>query len=48
VTCFTLAIPFFQNSLAGDLSYGCLLFGTLAVAQARFPSLQPQPVRFAN
>ncbi|WP_411824857.1 DUF6580 family putative transport protein [Leptospira sp. 'Mane'] len=27
VTCFTLAIPFFQNSIAGDLLYTGALFG---------------------
>lgn len=30
VTCFTLAIPFFQNSIAGDIIYTSLLFGTMS------------------
>lgn len=43
LACFTLAIPFFQNTLAGDLFFGSLLFGSLAVAQSRFPALKPNP-----
>ncbi|MGE8721504.1 DUF6580 family putative transport protein [Leptospira terpstrae] len=31
VTCFTLAIPFFQNSIAGDLVYSGILFGSMAL-----------------
>ncbi|PJZ46595.1 DUF6580 family putative transport protein [Leptospira brenneri] len=30
VTCFTLAIPFFQNSIVGDLVYSGILFGSMA------------------
>lgn len=30
-TCFTLAIPFFQNSMAGDLVYSGILFGSMAL-----------------
>lgn len=41
VECFALAIPFFQNTLASDLFYGSLLFGSLALAQSWFPALKP-------
>ena len=41
VTTFTLAIPFFQNTLAGDLVFGSILFGALGLAQSRFPGLKP-------
>ncbi len=41
VACYVGAIPFYQNSLAGDAFFGCVLFGSLALAQAYFPSLKP-------
>ena len=31
--CFTAAIPFFQNTVAGDLFYTVLLFGGLRIAE---------------
>lgn len=34
VNCFTLAIPFFRNSLAGDLFYTVSLFGLFELALA--------------
>lgn len=40
LSCYTLAIPFFQNTLAGDLFFTTVLFGSLALAQWRFPSLR--------
>lgn len=40
VSCYTLAIPFFQNTLAGDLFFTTILFGSLALAQWRFPALR--------
>ncbi len=43
VNCYVQAIPFFGNSLAGDAFFGCVLFGSLALAQAYFPSLRPTP-----
>ena len=39
MSCFTLAVPFFQYTLAGDLFFSTVLFGSLAVAQWRFPAL---------
>jgi hypothetical protein len=39
------ALPFFRNSLAGDFFYVTVLFGSLALAEARFPGLrQPVPL----
>jgi hypothetical protein len=38
--CYVAAIPFFQNSLAGDLFYATLLFGGFAVAERLMPRLR--------
>jgi hypothetical protein len=38
--CYEAAIPFFKNTLAGDFVYATALFGGLALAEARFPSLR--------
>jgi hypothetical protein len=38
--CYTAAIPFFQNTVAGDLFYTALLFGGFAVAQHLIPRLR--------
>lgn len=46
VACYVAAIPFFQNSLAGDVFYTALLFGGFALAQKALPQLragQEQP-----
>lgn len=37
--CYLAAIPFFRNSLAGDLFYAAVLFGGFALAQRRWPLL---------
>lgn len=37
--CFVAAIPFFGNTLASDLFYSALLFGGLALAEKRWPTL---------
>ena len=46
-TCFIAAIPFFQNTLAGDLFYAALLFGGFALAERLVPQIRqtrvPQP-----
>jgi hypothetical protein len=44
--CYAAAIPFFQNTVAGDLFYSALLFGGFALLQrlvpaVREPALQP-------
>ena len=46
VACYTAAIPFFQNTFAGDLFYSVLLFGGFALAEHFVPRLRagaPQP-----
>jgi len=43
--CYVAAIPFFQNTVAGDLFYATLLFGGLKIAELLVPRLragQPQ------
>ena len=43
---YAAAVPFFQNSLAGDLFYTVLLFGGFAAAERLVPTLReatPQP-----
>jgi len=41
VECFTAAIPFFRNSVAGDLVYTTALFGAFKAAQSYW-NLTPQ------
>ena len=45
--CFVAAIPFFQNTVAGDLFYAALLFGGFALLERAVPALrragEPQP-----
>lgn len=36
ISCFTLALPFFRNTLAGDLAYTVLFFGAYELALAFF------------
>ena len=38
--CFVAAIPFFQNTVAGDLFYAALLFGGFRIAETVAPSLR--------
>ena len=38
--CYVAAVPFFQNTLAGDLVYTALLFGGFALAERRVPILR--------
>src|SRR5713226_10494914 len=38
--CFVAAIPFFWNTLAGDLFYTALFFGGFALAEKLFPALR--------
>ena len=40
--CFVAAIPFFQNTVAGDLFYATLLFGGFRVAELLVPRLEGQ------
>jgi Family of unknown function (DUF6580) len=43
VTCYTVAIPFFRNSLLGDIVFAAVLFGGFAVLERFFVSLR-EPV----
>ena len=46
IACYIAAIPFFQNTLAGDLFFSALLFGGFALLEARVPVIRgqaPQP-----
>jgi hypothetical protein len=38
--CYTAALPFFMNSLIGDLAFAALLFGGFEFAQKRFNALK--------
>ena len=42
VACYVAAIPFFQNTLAGDLVFTALLFGGFALAERLVPQLRLQ------
>jgi hypothetical protein len=45
--CYVAAIPFFQNTVAGDLFYAALLFGGFRIAELLIPRLrtvEPQAV----
>lgn len=39
--CYTAAIPFFRNTMVGDLFFAALLFGSFHLAERRFPVLRP-------
>jgi hypothetical protein len=41
--CYVAAIPFFQNTLAGDLFYSVLLFGGFALVERAVPRVRLQP-----
>ena len=45
--CFVAAIPFFQNTLAGDLFYAALLFGGFALAELLLPRIREEQPRTA-
>lgn len=40
MTCYTMALPFFRNTLAGTLTYAAILFGAFALAQRYAPALR--------
>ncbi len=40
VTCYVAAIPFFQNTVVGDLFYSGLLFGGFALLERAIPALR--------
>ncbi len=41
MTSYTMAWPFFQNSLLGNAFYATMLFGAFGMAEAKIPALQP-------
>lgn len=41
VSCYVAAIPFFGNTLAGDLFYSAALFGSFVFAERTFPRFAP-------
>ena len=43
IACYVAAIPFFQNTVAGDLFYSGLLFGGFALLERAVPRLRLQP-----
>jgi len=46
--CYLAAIPFFQNTVVGDLFYSGVLFGGFALLERAIPAIrlgaEPQPV----
>jgi hypothetical protein len=44
--CYAAAIPFFRNTLAGDLFFSAVMFGGFALAEKRFPSLREPVARW--
>ena len=40
VACYVAAIPFFQNTLVGDLTFTALLFGGFAIVEHLLPSVR--------
>lgn len=40
IACYVAAIPFFQNTLQGDLFFTAVLFGGFALLERRFPTLR--------
>ena len=42
IICYTASIPFFWNTLAGDLFYCGVMFGAFELAKMKFPVLQMQ------
>ena len=44
LACYTAAIPFFKNTLMGNLVYSGVLFGAFEFAQSRIPILRLQTI----
>lgn len=40
--CYVAAIPFFRNSVLGDMAFAALLFGGFALLESRLPSLKEE------
>lgn len=39
VSCYTMALPFFNNGILGDIFYSGVLFGSFYLVKMRFPAL---------
>ena len=42
--CYVAAIPFFQNTVFGDLVFTALLFGGFAIAERTLPAIRQRPL----
>lgn len=42
MACYTAGIPFFKNTIAGDLVYTAVMFGVFELSAKRFPALRLQ------
>lgn len=42
VTCYVAGLPYFWNTLAGDVFFSALLFGTLFLAECTYPAIRPK------
>ena len=40
--CYTLALPFFRNTIASDLAFNAALFGCFALVESRLLATRPQ------
>jgi len=41
ITCYVAALPYFAGTLASNLGYSVILFGSLYLAELKLPSLRP-------
>jgi hypothetical protein len=44
IRCYGLAIPFFRNTLLGDMAYVTVLFGSFALAEKYIPVIQVKQI----
>ena len=44
IECYTMALPYFRNSLVGMMVFVPVLFSRLALVECKLPALQPVPV----
>lgn len=42
LSCYAAAIPFFRNTLLGNLGYVAVLFGSFALAERYVPALKKE------
>ncbi len=45
IECYVAAVPFFRNTVIGDLAYVGVMFGLFELARKYWPSLRTQPKR---